>query len=638
MPSAPYGSWYSPITSAFIVGGTVGLSHPRLDGPDVYWLEARPAEAGRCVIVRRRGEGTVADVLPAPWSALSKVHEMGGGAYTVAEGLVYFVHAADQRIYRLQPGDTPQPLTAAMGDVRYADLTVSPDRRWLYAVQEEHPGAGGEALNRLVRIAVDTGAVQVLHQGRDFYACPRPHPQGDRLAWLCWDHPNMPWDGCELWLAEIGSHGLGSAGKIAGGAEEAIVQPEWSPDGILYFMSDRSGWWNLYRQEPARARPVLVMAAECARPAWVFGMSSYAFLDADRVLLAYCQQGLWRLGLLTLIGQAFTPLETPYSEVEFVAADGGRAVFVGAAPDRAPAVVEWGAGQCRELRRSLQVELDPGYLARPQPISFASLEGETAHGFYYPPVNRDYRAAPDERPPLRVLSHGGPTSAASTALNLAIQYWTSRGFAVLDVNYGGSSGYGRAYRQRLDGRWGVVDVADCVHGARWLVAQGLADGERLIIRGGSAGGYTTLAALAFTDTFRAGASYYGISDLELLARDTHKFESRYLERLVGPYPEAREVYRQRSPIHFAERLSCPVIFFQGLQDRIVPPNQAEGMVAALRARGIPVAYLSFTEEGHGFKRGDTIRRCLEGELYFYSRIFGFPLVEAVEPVAIENLA
>jgi dipeptidyl aminopeptidase/acylaminoacyl peptidase len=426
---------------------------------------------------------------------------------------------------------------------------------------------------------------------------------------------------------------------VAGGIDESVFQPEWSPDGILYFVSDRTGWWNLYRWRDRRTEPLCQMDAEFGLPQWVFGMSTYAIESADRIVCAYTQQGTWYLANLYTATGEIEVIETPYSSIGSVRAVPGRVVFLGASPTEPTSVVQLDLATRRleVLRRSSEVKIDPGYLSKPTAIEFPTEQNLTAHGFFYAPKNHDYAAPPGEQPLLIVISHGGPTAATSGALNLMIQHWTSRGIAVLDVNYGGSTGYGRAYRQRLDGQWGIVDVDDCENGARYLVERGEVDGDRLVIRGGSAGGYTTLCSLTFRDIFKAGASYCGVSELEALVKDTHKFESRYLDRLIGPYPEARDLYWKRSPINFVQKLSCPVIFFQGLEDKIVLPNQAEMMVDALRAKGVPVAYVPFEDEQHGLRRAASIKRALDSELYFYSKVFGFELADAVEPVQIDNL-
>jgi dipeptidyl aminopeptidase/acylaminoacyl peptidase len=461
-----------------------------------------------------------------------------------------------------------------------------------------------------------------------------------RLAWLTWNHPNMPWDGTELWFGDLGEDAsLKNNRRVAGGASESIFQPEWSPDGTLYFVSDRSGWWNLYRWQGDKVEPVHPMEAEFGEPQWVFGGSLYAFESAERIICSYSKNGRCHLGRMDTAKGILEPVEIPYSAISRVQAADGRVVFIAASSTERTAIVAWDSetSGCQVLRRSGESTVDFGYLAPPQSIEFPTTGGLVAHGIFYAPKNRDFAAPADEKPPLLIMSHGGPTSATSTSLRYAIQYWTSRGIAVLDVDYGGSSGYGREYRDRLKGRWGIVDVDDCVNGARFLVERGEVDDNRLAIRGGSAGGYTTLCALTFRDVFKAGASHYGISDLEALARDTHKFESRYLDSLIGPYPARRDLYVERSPIHFTERLACPMIIFQGLEDKVVPPNQAEKMVEAVRGKGLPVAYLTFAGEQHGFRKAENIKRVLEAELYFYAKVFGFELADPVEPVPIDNL-
>lgn len=638
--TAPYGAWKSPIRSAAVAAGAVGLGQIRLDGDDVYWMEQRPSEAGRNVIVRRDADGTVTDVTPPPFNARTRVHEYGGGAYAVHAGTVYFSNFADQRIYVHVGDEAPRPLTSGEG-LRYADAIVDVARNRLICVREDHRAADAEPVNTLVGIDLDTGGQTVLVSGHDFYSNPRLSPDRGRLAWLAWNHPNMPWDGCELWTATLGPDGKPvSSERIAGGADESIFQPEWSPLGLLYFVSDRGGWWQLYRLRNGRPELLYDVPADFGRPQWVFGQSTYAFASAGRVVCTYTRNGTWHMARLDPGRRQVAAVELPYTELAEIRVAGDTVVLLAGAPEQAPAVVhlDLPSGTRRVLHAAGDLPMPPGSVSRPRPVEFPTEDNRTAHGLFYPPANAEYAAPADERPPLIVKSHGGPTSAAQTYLDPRIQFWTSRGFAVLDVNYGGSTGYGRAYRQRLAGRWGVVDVDDCVNGARYLAERGEVDPERLIVTGGSAGGFTTLCALTFRDTFRAGASYYGISDLEALVRDTHKFESRYPLSLVGPYPEQRAVYRARSPIHATERLSCPLIVLQGAEDKIVPPNQAEAIVAALRAKRLPVAYLLFAGEQHGFRHAAHIARALDAELYFYSRVFGFPLADAVEPVEIENLS
>jgi dipeptidyl aminopeptidase/acylaminoacyl peptidase len=638
---APYGSWKSPITSEAIVNGSVGLSQPTFDGDDIYWIEMRPSEGGRNVIVKRDASGKTVDVVPAGFNARTRVHEYGGGDYIVGNGTVYYCNFSDQRLYVLNQGATePQPLTPA-GNMRYADAAIDLQRGLMFCVREEHPPEG-EAINSLVTLRLDhnDNFGSMVASGNDFYASPRLSPSGQQLAWITWNHPNMPWDGTELWLADVDVDGcLKQARLIAGGVEESVVQPEWSPDGSLYFVSDRNGWWNLYRLVGEQnVEPVCEMEAEFALPQWLFGMSSYGFESAERIVCAYIQNGFSKLATIETKTGASHDIECDFTDVTYVRASNGQAIFRAGSPNSAPAIMLLNLGgiSFEVLRCANDLNLDLGYISVPKPIEFPTEDGQTAHAFFYGPQNRDYQAPAGELPPLIVKSHGGPTAAASSTLALTTQYWTSRGFAVLDVNYGGSTGFGRVYRDRLKGRWGVVDVDDCVNGAKFLVRQGLVDPQRLIITGGSAGGYTTLSALTFRSQFNAGASHYGVSDAEALARETHKFESRYLDRLLGPYPEQRQIYFDRSPINFADQLSCPVIFFQGLEDRMVPPNQAVMMVEALKRKGIRVAYVPFEGEQHGFRKAENIKRALDGELYFYSKVFGFDLADEVEPVEIFN--
>lgn len=636
---SPYGAWKSPITADVIVAGAIGLGQPQLDGGYVYWLERRPGEGGRSVVTRMAAGGEAEDVTPAPFNARTRVHEYGGGSYLAAAGVVYFANYADQRLYGHTPGSPPQPHTPE-AEYRFADMVMDHGRQQLIAVREDHT-LGGEVVNTLVAITLGgEDAGRVLVAGNDFYAAPRLSPDGRRLAWLTWNHPDMPWDSAELWVGELEEDGcLVRPHRVAGGPAESVVQPEWSPDGTLYFVSDRTGWWNLHRLVGGEPETLCGLEAEFAGPQWVFGSSTYAFTGPDRLVCTYGQRGFWRLGIVDLAAGKMETLATPFTEIGGLRASGDAVYFLAGSAAEAGVLVRYdlAARQAEVLRHSSSIAVDPDYISEPQPIEFPTTGGETAHAYYYPPRNRDFAAPPGERPPLLVMSHGGPTGSASPTLSWETQFWTSRGIAVLDVNYGGSTGYGRAYRERLYGRWGEVDVDDCVNGALYLVEQGLADGDRLAITGGSAGGYTTLCALTFRDVFKAGASHFGVSDLEALARDTHKFESRYLDRLIGPYSEGSPLYRERSPIHFVERISCPVALFQGLEDRIVPPSQSERIHEALRAKGIPVAYVAFEGEQHGFRRAENIKRALDGELYFYSRIFGFPLADPVEPIPIDNL-
>ncbi|MDP6402136.1 MAG: S9 family peptidase [SAR202 cluster bacterium] len=639
---APYGSWRSPITSDLIVSDAVRLSQVTPHGGDVYWIEGRPQERGRNVLVRRAPDGRTVDVTPPLFNVRTRVHEYGGASFVLSGRTVFFSNFQDQRIYRQDLDGQPEPITPET-DLRYADAVIDRRRDRMVCVREDHTAEGREAVNTLVAIDLDRGGPgEVLVSGKDFYSSPRLSPNGSTLAWIEWRHPNMPWDTTELWAGELDAAGAVTRKQlVAGGDDESVLQPLWSPDGVLHFVSDRTGWWNLYRWRDGEAGPLCEMEAEFGGPQWVLGAPQYAFESARRIICAYTAQGGWRLAALDTVTGRIDPIDTPFSDMSRggVRVHDGQAFLGAGSPTEFFSVlkVQLTTGRTEVLRRTNEVGVDEKYLSGPEAIEFPTEGGLTAHAFFYPPENSDYKAPPGEKPPLLVISHGGPTGAASTSLDLSVQYWTSRGVAVLDVNYGGSTGYGTAYRRRLNGNWGVVDVDDCVNGALFLVDQGRVDGDRLAIKGGSAGGYTTLSALTFRNVFKAGASYYGISDLEALARDTHKFESRYLDTMIGPYPERRDLYLQRSPIHHTDGLSCPIILFQGLEDKVVPPNQAEEMLEALRRKGLTVAYVPFEGEQHGFRRAESIKRSLDGELYFYSRVFGFELGDPVKPVPIENL-
>ena len=632
---AGYGEWESPITAESIARGGIRLTDVETDGDDVYWQEMRPADGARYVIV-----GAAGDVTPAGFSARSLVHEYGGGAFRVFDGDCYFTNLADQRVYRQIAAGAPLALTPE-GRVRYADFDRDAGRDRLVAVAEDHSAEGAEVSNRIVTIGIDGEAKpRTLVEGADFYANPRVSPDGKHLAWLCWDHPNMPWDGTELWVAALTENGdLDEKWLIAGGKSESVFQPEWSPFGQLYFVSDRTGWWNLYRKGSEPIEAVLPRDAEFGLPQWVFRMSTYGFLASGKIVCTFSEDGTERLAVLDPQSGELTEIKSEYSAFGSIRTAGEQAVFLGASATRRSAVMRLDveAGEATELKRSSDTDVDPDYVAVAEPVAFPTEGGRQAYGYYYAPQNPRFAAPAGELPPLVVHSHGGPTGATDDSLSLSVQYWTSRGIAVVDVNYGGSTGYGREYRERLQGTWGIVDVEDCANAARYLVERGVVDGARLAISGGSAGGWTTLCALTFTDVFQAGASHFGVSDAGALARDTHKFESRYLDGLIGPYPEREDLYDQRSPIENADKLSCPVIFLQGLEDRIVPPDQSARMAGAIREKGIPVALLEFESEQHGFRRAENVQRALEAELYFYGRVFGFAPADAIEPVEIDNL-
>jgi dipeptidyl aminopeptidase/acylaminoacyl peptidase len=629
--TAKYGTWKSPITADLMVEGTVGLGGLTWDGDHIYWIEGRPSEAGRSVIVRLSPDHQLNDVTPQSFNVRTRVHEYGGGSYIVNQGTIYFSNFVDQRLYQQNiQGEnspykiTPEPITPE-AEYRYADGVIDAQNQRLICIREDH-SQGGEPVNTIVSINLNNSEdIRVLVEGNDFYAFPRLSPDGNKLSWISWNHPNMPWDGTELWVSEVNSEGLlGEKKLIAGGLEESIFQPQWSPDGVLYFISDRSNWWNLYRYT-GKIEPLYPMVAEFGLPLWVFSMSTYGFSSAEKIICTYSKNGNWYLASLDTQTQKLQDIDTPYTAIDGLTISGNQVLFIGSSPTESSAIVRLNleTGELEVLRRSSQIVLDKGYLSVPQPIEFPTENGKTAYGFFYPPQNKDYQVLEGEKPPLVVKSHGGPTSATSSSLSLKIQYWTSRGFAVLDVNYGGSTGYGREYRQRLNKSWGIVDVDDCCNGAKYLAEKGLVDGNRMAIAGGSAGGYTTLCALTFKDVFKAGASYYGVSDLTALATDTHKFESRYLDGLIGVYPEDEAIYQQRSPIHHVDKLSCPVIFFQGSEDKIVPPNQAEMMVEALKAKSVTVDYVLFEGEQHGFRKAENIKRAIDGEFGFYAKVFGF---------------
>ncbi|MBQ5962125.1 prolyl oligopeptidase family serine peptidase [Massilia sp. ZL223] len=634
---APCGAWTSPITAAVVAAGATPLSQLAVDGGSVYWLEGRASEAGRSTLMG--GQGTArAELTPLPFNVRSRVHEYGGGAYAVAGGQVFFSHHGDNRLYRVGADGQPVAVTAE-GERRYADFVIDAPRQRLVGIREDHSSGAQYPDNTVCAIGFD-GSETVLVDGNDFYAAPRLSPDGAHLAWLCWDHPRMPWEGTELWLADVAADGSLVNGRlIAGGAQESICQPEWSPDGVLHFVSDRSGWWNLYRYEHGVVHPLCPREAEFGGPQWTFGGSLYGFSSPDEIVCTYIEAGVSRLARLALRGGELSPIATPYQEIRELRVEGSLVALLGGAPTIALelACIDLSTNQCTVLARSIERLPEGVYLSVPQAVSYPSAGGRTSHAFHYPPCNAHYAPLAGELPPLIVIGHGGPTGMAASTLKLAIQFWTSRGFAVLDVNYGGSTGFGRAYRDLLKGQWGVVDVEDCVAGARHLAEQGLVDPQRLLIRGSSAGGLTVLSALAFHDVFKAGACYYGVSDLKGLDADSHKFESHYNQYLIAPPERADTVYRERSPIHHTDKLRHPMIFFQGLDDKVVPPQQSESMVEALRARRLPVAYLTLEGEGHGFRKAESVICTLEAELYFYLSVFGVPIPAGLQPVAIENL-
>jgi dipeptidyl aminopeptidase/acylaminoacyl peptidase len=643
---APYGTWRSPISAEMVSVGGVTLSKPWLEDGSVYWQESRPSEGGRSMLMQAAPFSEPVEVTLPGFNVRTTVHEYGGGAYLIHRGTVFFSHFADQRLHRQELGADPVAITPESGGRdRYADGRVTPDGRWLICVRERHPDPDDPAgvTNELVAIPPDGSAEPVkIRSGRDFYSTPRISPDGSMLCWLEWELPWMPWDGCEVFVAELGgSATLENVRQVAGRAgEESIFQPAWSPAGDLHFASDRTGWWNLYRDRDGEVQALHPAEAEFGWPQWQFGMSTYGFLGDGRIACIWERDGVQHVAVLDPESGELIDLDVPQTALRpWLDVEGDRVALVGGGPSIPDQVVllDITARSIEVLRSSSSVDVDEGYFSVPRQIEFPTEGGVTAFAHFYPPRNRDATGADGERPPLIVMSHGGPTGEATPGFSLEMQFWTSRGFSVVDVNYGGSSGFGREYRQRLNGNWGIVDTADCINVARWLAGQGEVDGDRLLITGGSAGGYTTLCALTMHDAFAAGTSYFGLADLEsFVTGGTHKFESRYLFTLVGPYPEEAERYRSRSPINFTDGISCPMLLLQGEEDRVVPPAQAEIMVEALKRKVLPYVYLLFEGEQHGFRKAESTRRALEAELSFYAQVLGFER-DDVPTLRIENL-
>ena len=638
--TARYGAWPAPIGASDVAVAGIRLSGPTTvhtdSGDEVWWAEARPTEGGRTVIVRRDAAGAVSDVLPAGWNARTRVHEYGGTAWLpLPGGGLAFADWSDQRVYRLDPGSTtPTPLTpepAEAAGLRYADPVLAPGGEEIWWVREAHDQ--GTIRRHIVAVpvsgaaAADPAAVREIAGGSDFLAFPRPAPDGRRLAWIAWDHPRMPWDGTELRVGELGPAGtVTSVATVLGGPDESVLQPEWADADTLYAVSDRSGWWNLYRLPAGggEPEPLCPRAEEFGHPLWQLGMTTYAVLADGRLVVRHGTDTL-ALGVLDPATGELTDLDLPYTLFGSVDVDGDTVLTTAASPVEPPEVVavDLPTGAVTVLRRSMAEPPDPAYLPQPRSIVVAGPGERDVHAHVYPPSSPDAVAPDGELPPYVVFVHGGPTSHSPAILDLEKAYFTSRGIGVIDVNYGGSTGYGRAYRERLRREWGIVDVEDCVAAVQALVRDGLADGERLGIRGGSAGGWTTLAALTTTDAFAAGVSYYGVAELIAFTADTHDFESRYIDGLVGTLPEDRDVYVERAPLSHVDQLSCPVLLLQGLEDKVVPPSQAELFAAALEKKGIPHAYLPFAGEQHGFRKQETVVAALEAELSFYGQVFGF---------------
>ncbi len=659
-----YGEWHSPISADMVASSAIRHSQVQVVDDRIFWLETIPEENNRCVIVKQsihQGKPTGAPkiITPPEFNVRSQVHEYGGGAYFVEHHgetpWLYFCNFADQRVYKQRAdGSHPTPLTPE-GPYRYADFCLDSQHQRLFAVRENFTAVEKHLSqypdNEIVIIDTESGDTDVLIKGADFFSNPRISPNGKKLCWLCWNHPQMPWDGTECWVAELNDEGIPISGiKAAGGTDESVFQPQWSPENVLYFISDRSGWWNLYRQTAHNdAEALYPMEAEFGRPQWVFGQSCYDFDPSGNgdIFCCFNQAGQWRLAKLQATQHAKGPYRLlchtdTFSDITDLKACGHQCVFVASFPDRAEEIhltdFDYQGDRLESivLKNAQALPMDSNYLSKPENMVFTAPDGSKVHGFYYPPTNPDH-VTPSHKPPLIIKSHGGPSSAANSALDFNLQFWTSRGFAVFDVNYRGSTGFGRHFREKLKGGWGKTDVEDCIAAAEYLASSNKADKNRLIIRGSSAGGYTTLSSLTFTDIFKAGASYYGISDIKTLAEDCHKFESQYVQNLLGPLPEQESLYFQRSPIHFSEQLSCPVIFFQGAKDHVVPRSQARKMVSVLKAKQLPVAYVEFAEEYHGFRHTDNIIRALENELYFYRQVLGLKNPEPLSEVEIFNL-
>ena len=644
MTTVPYGAWPSPITAHLAAARFISFSDLKFSGGCYYWLEQRPSEGGRSALVAANG-GRRRDLTPAPMNVRSRVYEYGGGAYALADDAAYFVNFTDQCIYAVSlDGEPPRQVTAGDATERFGGLEWDPHRRCLIAVRERHGGAGkggagkgaagAATVNDLVRIDIATGTVATLHEGHDFYAWPRISTSGERIAFVVWDHPNMPWDGTQLVMAGIDAAAeLGPDTLVAGGIDESIYQPAWTEDGSLVYVSDRSGYWNLHVYDASGVRTAVADDAEYGLPMWSLGSTNYVVAGPSHVVAQRIADGEASLVIADIERGVMTPLPSAFTSYRSLTRTATGIAFIGGSANAMARVtaLDIATGEATTLATAGKLDVAEGTLSASQTVSFASADGAPAYANFYPPQHPACVGPSGELPPLLVTTHGGPTNAAGRDLSLRVQYYTSRGWAVLDVNYGGSTGFGRAYRERLNGQWGVVDVEDCVAGARHLASAGKVDINRIAIRGGSAGGYTTLAAVTFADVFRAGASHYGIGDLAALARDTHKFESRYVDRLV----DAAD-FDARSPLRHAARVRCPMIFFQGADDRIVPPNQAESMFAALQANGIPVAYLLFDGEGHGFRRAENAVRAIEAEYLFFSRIFGFEPAEDLGDIQVEN--
>tara|TARA_A100001037_G_scaffold47334_1_gene38942 strand:+ start:31964 stop:33922 length:1959 start_codon:yes stop_codon:yes gene_type:complete len=636
-----FGSWESVITSDFIVKETVGLSEIKVDQGDIYWIETRPSEKGRNVLVKYNPEGVNFDITSNKFSVRSRVHEYGGGSVCVNEGFSYFVNNKDQLIYKQFANNEPKQVSEKKNR-RYSDLVFDKHRDHIISVRESHVNSENEPLNEIVFIDINNASNEkVIVSGNDFYSNPRISPDGKSMSWISWDHPNMPWDGNELWIADLDSEGILFNERRIISDQESVFQPEWSPNGILYFVSDRNGWWNLFRYNKNQIEIVLEEKAEFGSPMWVFGMSNYVFATSDLIISQYTKNGYWYIGKIDLKNNTLENIELgemydmSRGNIEIYR---DKIYFAGGSVSKVFSIFELDINTktLKTLKTSMLLDISLSYISEPESITFKTSEGSNSHAFFYPPCSMDYVPNANEKPPLIVILHGGPTGAASITLNMEVQFWTSRGFSVLDVNYRGSTGYGTEYRKALNGKWGIVDVEDCINGVQHLINKNIVDKNRIIIRGGSAGGFTVMAALARSNVFAAGASYYGVSDLEGLLLDTHKFESNYLNTLIAPFPENKDEYYHRSPLNNVKSINTPMIIFQGLKDKIVPPSQSEKILKSLIDNGNTVASIFFDDEQHGFRNGENIKKALDAELYFYSKVLKIDLLYQVEPIEIIN--
>ncbi|MDG1438429.1 MAG: prolyl oligopeptidase family serine peptidase [Emcibacteraceae bacterium] len=631
---APYGSWESPITAELTTQNAVGLRSVRLDGDDLYWIESRPEEGGRRAIVKRDADGNVTDAIPEEFSSRTRVHEYGGGSYFVENGVIYFSNHSDQKLYRYNGEGTPEALTT--DGYRYADCIMDTNHNQLICTQEDHTEEG-EPVNTLVAVSLDGGGkVRTLFSGTDFVSSSALSPDGNSLVWITWDHPNMNWDDTKMWKARVTDQGsLSGTSTIIQRKSLSVQEPRWNADGELYYISDPTGWWNFQKFEDDESRSLTRKQIEFGKSG-ALGAHSWAFYGDDQIIAKYESEGTSHLATVDLGNGAVEEIETPYVSISKVYSNGNKVYILGATTTTATEIAEYDDGDFITVRKSQDALVDDSYISEPEAITFPNLKGEATHAFYYAPKNADYEAPEDTLPPTIVRLHGGPVGATNSAFRMSRQFWTSRGFAIIDINYGGSTGYGRSYRERLRGQWGIVDIDDTKAAIDYIVDQGLADREKLLIAGGSAGGYSVLVALSQHDIFAAGANYFGISDLEVLARDTHKYESRFLDSLIGRYPEDIDIYKDRSPINHLDGFSSPLITFQGLLDEVVPPNQSELIVSALREKGVPVAYYPYEGEYHGFGKKENIIHSLESELVFYGKILGFTPAGELPEIHIDN--